>query len=369
MIRCSKCLKPDTLPGVEFVDGICPACIRYENRKNIDWKSRQELLAKICDGHRKNDGTYDCIIPVSGGKDSYCQVNLFKNVYKMNPLLLTVTDPFTHTKEGTHNFNNISKVFGCDHITLNINPEFVLKSSIATFERLGSTNWVVDKAIYAWPLQIAIQMGIRLVVYGENVAWEYGGKNAEDTYDANKQIWNDVVKAEGEDVIKELDPDGRYSNALHYPTPEALKASGMQAIYTSYFYPWNDLENVKVAESFGFRKLTSMTRDGFLDDYAQIDSVGYLFNYYLKFMKYGIGRVVDIGSRWVRYGHITKDGGTMLERNLMDHLVNEGRFDQNIANDFMNKTGVSEEWFFKTLSKWWNRDIFDITPKGWSWKK
>jgi N-acetyl sugar amidotransferase len=326
---------------------------------------RRNFLNELCDRYRRYDGQYDCIIPVSGGKDSYYQVFLMTRVYHMTPLLVCVTDPFEHTVVGTQNHQNIGEAFRCDMVTLALNPEFIAKTSVATFKALGSTNWVVDKAIYAWPLQVAIEKGIKLIIYGENVAWEYGGVNAEDTYDANTQILNDVVKRDGESVIEECDPTGKHSNALHYPTADALKAAGIQAIYISYFYPWNDIENVTIAEEWGFKRLGPMwVRRGFLDNYAQIDSVGYLFNYYLKFQKYGIGRVVDIGSRWVRYGKITKEELAALIRQK------EGQLDDQILEDFLRITGLSHKECQTILKKWWNRDIFTLDANdNWQWRE
>ena len=363
MKRCVKCLRPDTLPGCVFnAEGVCPACERFEARKNIPWEARQEFLHNLCNEHRATNGSYDCIIPVSGGKDSFYQVNMFKNKYRMNPLLVTVTDPFYHTEEGTHNFKQIGKAFDCDHITLALDPNFVKKTSIYGLDKLGSTNWAVDKAIYAFPLQEAIRRNIKLIVYGENVGWEYGGVNGEDTWDANKQIFNDVVKPEGESMIDELDPLGTKSNCLKYPTEEELKAHKIQAIYTSFFYPWNDLVNVEVAEQNGFQRLKGWKREGFIDDYTQIDSRGYLFNYYLKFMKYGIGRVVDIGSRWVRYGKITKEE---LQQEIS---LNEGALDHAILTDFCDTVGMTVEEITKKMKKWWNTDVFTLDDQEWEWK-
>jgi hypothetical protein len=267
---------------------------------------------------------------------------MLKNTYDMNPLLVCVTDPFTHTDAGTHNYTNIEKVFGCDKITLMLNPNFIKKTTIATFKALGSTNWALDKAIYAWPLQVAIEKKIKLIIYGENVAWEYGGVNAEDTYNANTQIFNDVVKASGENIVRSIDPTGKNSNALRYPSTNEIKNAQIQSIYLSYFFPWNDLKNVEVATIHGFRTLgREWQRQGFIDDYAQIDSIGYLFNYYMKYLKYNIGRVVDIGSRWIRYGTITKS-------ELATHIDNnEGLLDVKIFEDFKDFTGLTADEIFE----------------------
>jgi len=348
MIRCKKCLIP-TKPGVEFVDGVCPACIRFEARSNINWTVRQDYLKNLCNEHRKYDGSYDCIIPVSGGKDSFFQVYTLKHKFNMNPLLVCVTDPFTHTPEGTHNYKTIASAFNCDMITLALDPNFIRESTLITLEHLGCTNWAVDKAIYAWPLQVAIEKGIKLLIYGENVSWMYGGPNATDTWDANGQINNNVVQSKGEELLSKLKP----CKFLQHPSAAQLEDAGIQSIYLSWFYPWNDLENVEIAKKYGFKTLDSWQRMGYIDDYAQIDSVAYLQNYYLKFMKYGIGRVVDIGSRWVRYGIITKE-------ELADKIrKEEGAYDETISNDFCTFMGWTQMELIKKSEKWWNKDIFN----------
>jgi len=361
MIRCTVCCRPDTLPGVVFNDkGVCPACVRYAMRESINWERRGDFLKNLCNEHRSQNGAYDCIIPVSGGKDSFYQVHIMKNEYNMHPLLVSVADPFTGTPEGRHNHETIARAFGCDTVSLRLDPLRVAKSSLMTLERSGCTNWEVDRAIYAWPLQMAIRTGIKLVVYGENVSWEYGGPNAEDTFDANDQIRNNVVP---EDAVNFV--EGADRNALRHPSYDEINEARIQSIYLSWFFPWNDFVNLRTAEHHGFKKLSTYERVGYLDDYAQIDSIGYLFNYYLKFMKYGIGRVVDIGSRWVRYGHFSRE-------RLQEAIdTDEGRFDLFIAADYCRAVGKDWHDVKPLVSKWWNRDIFDVAEGSmeWRWKK
>ena len=344
MERCKACLMPDTKPGVVFEDGVCPACIRYDNRKNINYEERRTFLKTMCDEHRKSDGSYDIIIPVSGGKDSYFQVHTMVTEYHMHPLLVAVHDQFTGTSAGRHNLQNLGRAFGLDVISLQLDREFERKMTWAGFERLGSSNWAVDKAIYAWPLQIAVEKRIPLVVYGENVSWEYGGINAEDTWDARKQIANGVVNDKGETILKEIDPAGLHSNTLRYPNPYDL--STIKPFYLSYFYPWNDLVNVETATAWGWQDLTGeWNREGFIDNYAQIDSIGYLFNYHLKYLKYTLGRVTDIGSRWVRYGTLSK---AALEKRIPE----DGKLDSRILKDFCDFTGYDKDDCLLICEKW-----------------
>src|SRR4030042_5662032 len=115
MKRCTKCLMPETRPGISFNEqGVCSACQHYENRKNTNWEKRWHELEDLCERHRKlHPKGYNCLIAVSSGKDSHFQVGTFKEKLGMNPLLVSVSDNFTMTKAGQHNLANIKKEFGC----------------------------------------------------------------------------------------------------------------------------------------------------------------------------------------------------------------------------------------------------------------
>ena len=138
MIRCIKCLMPETRPGISFnVAGVCSACQSYENRKHIDYTERFKQLEALCDTYRGINGPngYDCMIAVSGGKDSHTQVYIFKEILKMNPLLVTVEDNFPLTDAGAHNLKNISEEFGCDLISMKPNIQLQKKVMRYTFEK------------------------------------------------------------------------------------------------------------------------------------------------------------------------------------------------------------------------------------------
>lgn len=119
MKYCTKCCMPDTRPGITFnEEGVCSACQSYEHRKFVDWDKRWEELKVLCDKYRGMNGPdgYDCIIAVSGGKDSHFQVYVMKVLMGMNPLLVSAEDNFPMTQAGMHNIKNISEAFGCDLI-------------------------------------------------------------------------------------------------------------------------------------------------------------------------------------------------------------------------------------------------------------
>lgn len=355
MKRCTKCLMPDSARNIEFnAEGVCLACQRAAAL--VDREARVEELKKICDKHRRSDGLYDCLIPVSGGKDSFFQVDWMKNKINMNPLLVSVTDEWSHTKAGEHNARQIAKAFRCDMVTLRLNPEMVRETTRWGFENIGSTNWAIDMAIYAWPLQEAIRQGIELVVYGENVEWEYGCKTGVDTWRADRQIYNNVVNTENTPVLRLPE-----ANCLRHPTKDQMEEAGLVPMYLSYFTGWDGKKNAAVAASYGFRSLAGeWERRGYIDDFWQVDSVGYLMNYYLKYAKYGYSKATDVSSHLIRTGYMDRKTALDLVRKTEHHL------DKKILEDFLAFTGYTDSDFWAIMNKWYNRDLFVETEYGWS---
>src|SRR4030042_3946003 len=238
MRYCKNCVMPDTRPGIKFDNnGVCYPCLVAEKRKHIDWKKRQKYLTEIVKKYRKNDGGYDCLIPVSGGKDSHFQTYIMKEVYEMNPLLVCVSDSFSHTIAGQHNLRNISETFKCDLLTYNLNHYTMRKMVRLAFEYYGSPTWPIDMAIYSIPLKIAHSLHIPLIVYGENIAFEYGGPNSEETYSAKGQIKNDVVKPIDWEWWFNHGITKEEIDFIKYPSSEIVNE--LDPIYLSYFYPWD----------------------------------------------------------------------------------------------------------------------------------
>ena len=151
MKYCTKCVMPDTRPGITFDEnGVCSACQSYEHRKEVNYSERFKELENLCNKYRGMNGPdgYDCMIAVSGGKDSHFQVHLMKNVMKMNPLLVSVEDNFPMTEAGKHNLKNISEAFGCDLITMKPNIKAQKAIMKYTFEKYGKPTYFVDRYIY-----------------------------------------------------------------------------------------------------------------------------------------------------------------------------------------------------------------------------
>lgn len=361
MKYCKKCLMPETKPGLILdSEGVCQACRHYEMRKNVDYNHRFEQLKKLAAKYKRQDGYYDCLIAVSGGKDSHFQVYVMKELLGMNPLLVTVSDPFSHTEAGKHNIRNIAESFGCDLITLDTNPDLVRRMMRIAFEELGSPTWPVDRPIYVFPIRMAVNMQIPLVIYGENVAWEYGGVLYEETYSAKDQINNDVAKKVDFSLWTEHGITKDELNTFMYPAQEELDAVGLEPIYLSYFTPWDGYSNYQIAKRYGFRDLThEWKREGYIEDYDQVDSVGYLINVWLKYPKFGFARATDVVGYWIRSGKITREEGIRL---IKEH---DHKLDQKVLDDFLQFAGYTDKEFWQVVEKFYNKEIFEKINGHW----
>ena len=360
MKYCTKCLMPDTRPGIKFDDhGVCYPCINFEKTKTTDWVQRKKELEKLCDKHRECNGNYyDCVIAVSGGKDSHFQVYYIKEVMKMNPLLVS-SGNFEWTEAGRKNLENLSESFGCDILILQPNRKLAKKILKKAFEDIGSPSWYLDYLLYALPYRMAIKMGIKLLVYGEDVNYVYGGIQNEEKSSAMLQSENDVVKPIPDEWFQDGEISKKELGGITQPTRKECEEAGLEPIYLSYYIPWNSHHNFQVAQKWGFRHLGhEHEREGSIDNYDQIDSLSYMLNPHLKYLKFGHASATDIGSKWIRYG--------MKTREEMIPIIEEkdGKLDQDIVEKFCKFTGLSIIEFWKIMDKWYNKELFEQDNDG-----
>lgn len=360
MKYCKRCLMPDTRPGITFnEEGICSACQHYDKSKEINWDKRWEELEKLTEKYRGMNGKngYDCIIAVSGGKDSHYQTYIFKEVLHMNPLLVTVEDNFPMTQAGIHNLKNISEEFSCDIISMkpNIRVQKIVMRN--TFERYGKPTYFIDRYIYTYPLHMALKFGIPLIVYGENVSYTYGGADDEDTYSARKQIFNGVASGiSTEEIVSYGIKEGEL---FFFDPPSNEDLEKLDPIYLSYFVPWNSYRNYIFAKRRGFHDLThEWERTHHVENFDQVDSRAYLVHSWLKYPKFGHASATDYASRLLRYGLITKKEAIKL---IKEHDHN---LDPLAVRDFCEFLGYRESEFWSIIDRFYNRDIFEKNEFG-----
>lgn len=362
MKYCTKCVMPDTRPGIIFnEEGVCSACQSYERRKEIDWDKRYSELEELCNKYRGMNGEdYDCAIAVSGGKDSHYQVYLMKEVMKMNPILFSVEDNFKMTEAGKHNIRNISEEFGCNIISLKPDIKTQKKLMRYTFEKYGKPTWFIDRLIYTFPLIMASKFNTPLLVYGENVSYEYGGEDYEETYSAREQLNNGVASDINYEELCEIEGIDRKVLAMT-KAPSKEEMNKLDPMYVSYFVQWNSFTNYLFAKSRGFHDLEhEWNRSHHVENFDQIDSPAYLVHSWMKYPKFGHASATDYAARYVRYGLMTREEAVELVR------LHDSKLDSRSIREFCEFVGYTETEFWSIVNNFYNRDLFIKNEFG-SW--
>lgn len=366
MRYCKKCVMPDTRPNIVFDEnGVCAPCKNFERRKTIDWNKRWIELEKLADKYRGiNDNYYDCIITASGGKDSYFQTYIFKEKLNMHPLIVSVNN-YSSTETGKKNWDNMLYQFGVDAINLTQSPKINRIMFRKALEK-GFPTWYYDYAIYTYPLQMATSLNIPLVIYGENINYEYGGMHVEETPDALNQIKNDVVKPVAQDEWYDKDITKESFACCKVPTINELKKKGISSIYLSYYVPWSGYKNMIFAKNRGFKTLEDTgewIREGFIEQYDQIDSIGNMTHAWFKFLKFGHNRVTDIASIYVREGRMTRE-------EAVNEVINKDYIlDKRMLEEFLSYVGYTKEKFFSIADRFANKNIIEKVDGQWRLKQ
>ncbi|ECQ6126268.1 N-acetyl sugar amidotransferase, partial [Campylobacter coli] len=358
MLYCDHCVMPDTRPGIKFFKdekgkNICSACINHKNKEKIDYKARFKELEKLCDKYRGMNGKfeYDCAIAVSGGKDSHYQVHIMKEKLGMNPVLFNVEDNFTMTEAGKKNLRNLSETFGCHLISLKPDIKTQKKVMLKTFEKYGKPTWFIERLMYSFPFSMALKFNTPLLVYGENISYEYGGGDDKETPSAKAIFENGV--ANDLDISEFIDNETKEENLQLFFNPNTDDLNKLDPIYLSYFVKWNSYSNYIFAKSRGFNDLQDeWDRSHCAESFDQVDSIGYTLHAWMKYPKFGHAMASDYASRFVRYGMISREEATKIVKEK-DHDL-----DNKCIEDFCNFTGISKATFWEIIEKHYNLELF-----------
>jgi len=328
MRYCARCLYPENArPTIIFDDdSVCSGCRVFESKGTIDWTGRRAALEQILEHYgrlaRESGNAYDCIIPVSGGKDSHYQVYLIKEVFGLNPLLVCYNHIF-NTGIGIQNLTNLVERFNCDLVRYTANPESVRKIARYMLRKVGDVTWHYHSGINTLPFQAAVQHGIPLIIWGEHGYSEVTGMfRLEDIPEFTK--WcrqehemrgfeaHDLINAESGITARDLVP-------YTFPKDEQIEALGVRGIYLGNYVQWGALEQARfLVENYGFRTVTAR-REKTFSLYTKIDDHANDVHDYLKYLKFGYGRATDHASLEIRCGRMTREQGIDLVREY-DHV-------------------------------------------------
>lgn len=327
---CKKCgFILDTRPNMKSVNGVCLSCLNKDRKNKINWKERQNWLTDYIRDSRRPSVEWDCIVGVSGGKDSCAIVRrLFENHGVKKALLVHVCDEFTPSEAGLYNLDNLAKTYNVDLINFRCSPQqFISETRKSFFEELHPLKWI-EQQLYAKPLEIAEAFNIPLVFMGENSAFEYG--------------------------------ESEECEIFHPASNEKTKVIFMGAIY-----PYSNLDSLVEARKMGFKTLSDFDdwqRQGSADDFTQIDSKGYMIQHWTKFIKFGFQRVSDMACRLVREGLFTKEQAMQMIKDT-DYIC-----DPLAKKDFCRTIGITEQEFDATVDKFANKELLIKDVNG-KWRR
>jgi len=308
MKYCVRCVLPDTRPGLTLdADGVCSGCRAHEDKHNgvVDWTGRRARLESII-AEAKSSSGYDCIVPVSGGKDSTWQVIKCLQ-YGMRVLAVTWKTP-ARTDIGQRNLDNLVGL-GVDHIDYTINPDVERRFMLRALERVGDSGLPMHMALYAIPLRLAVAMNVPLVVWGESPHMEYGGSVEDRQRDRLDSEWlgrHGILQGTsiddwigGELTAKDLD-------AYRLPDARELEARSIRSIFLGYYLPWDPEESLRAARAHGFTARAEGPKVGYYD-YADIDCDFISVHHYFKWLKFGFTRLFDNLALEIRNGRMTRE--------------------------------------------------------------
>lgn len=361
MRYCKRCIMPDTRPEIVFnEEGVCDACLSVERKaKGIDWEQRDLQFRAILDKYRGDGSKWDCIIPVSGGKDSCYQAYTMKYTYGMTPLCVNFV-PCEMTYVGHKNLEFLRDL-GFDLIQMGANRKVYREMSKIGFHRLGDCCWPEHIGIFTAPVRIAVQFEIPLIIWGENSQLEYGGPAHAREEQILDRRWLEEYQMLGY-RIGDLVQDGFAPNDLkvwQYPSDEDLRRVGVTGLFLGYFTKWDGRRNMEVMTKLGWNHNSDGPVEGTYTDYENLDCkwVGGLHDY-LKFVKYGFGRATDNACIDIRFGRITRDEGLRLAKQW------EGKVPYKYLPDYLQFIHCNMDDFRKTVDRFTNPYIFKRDEAG-----
>jgi N-acetyl sugar amidotransferase len=358
---CSRCIIPSSRPEQVFHDGICDACHSSDRKHHeIDFSARRLEFEALLDQYRGDGSRYDCIIPVSGGKDSCYQAITMRDEFSMKPLCVTHT-PCELTEVGLKNLTFLRDQ-GFDLIQVSANRKSYREMVRVGFFKLGDSCWPEHVGIFTVPVQVAVNYKIPLIIWGENSQFEYGGPASKRENNYLDKNWLEQFQMLGYRV-SDLAHEGIDLNDIlcfHYPNDEAIHEVGVTGLFLGYYTKWDSARNAENVLELGWNKNPSGPVEGAYNDLENLDCkwIGGLHDY-MKFLKFGYGRASDQLCIEIRAGRLTR-------AEAIEHLkaTTEGQVPWKYIPDFLEYLSISESEFFENLDRFTNKRLFETDANG-----
>lgn len=364
MKYCKKCLQPDTRPNTVFTDdGICPACNYFGELQKVDWEERTEILCDlIVNAPKSKKSQFDCIIGVSGGKDSTRQALFVRDKLGFNPLLVCLSYPPQQvTERGVDNISSLIEL-GFDCVITSPAPETWRKLMKIGFERF--TNWAksTELALFSSVPQIAIRYDIPLILWGENPGLQLGDMKAlgKTGYDGNNLRNMNTLSGGAMEWIEESHGDHGDLNPYRYPSLESFEKSNIQIVYLGWFLgDWSLANNAAYSCLNGLKiRDDHVGNTGDLYGVTSLDEDWVTLNQMIKYYKFGFGRVSDYANEEIRLGNMSRQEGIEIVKQY-DHSCGP-----HYIQSFCDFIEISTEEFWDKVRANANKTLFTVKSNG-----
>lgn len=364
MKYCINCLQPDTRPNTKFSnEGLCPACIYFGELKKVDWQERYETLLKLVENTRRHKNhKFDCIIGVSGGKDSTRQALWIRDKLKLNPLLVCLSYPPEQlTERGADNISNLINL-GFDLVISAPAPEtwrILVRESFLKF-----TNWAksTELALFSSVPQLALRYQIPLILWGENPGLQLGDLKTlgRTGYDGNNLRNMNTLNGGSAEWIANSANKNSSLVPYQYPSVVDFSQGDLQIVYLGWFLKdWSLVNNGAHSITNGLKvREDTVENTGDLYGITSLDEDWVTLNQMIKYYKFGFGRVTDYVNEGIRHGDMTRLKGTELVSNYDHACSNE------YIESFCDYIKISQTEFWGKVYDSVNPKLFNINPNG-----
>lgn len=355
---CKRCVMPDSKPDLHLdEEGVCNACRSYESRQSVDWDARRQELLQILERYRRRDGgNWDCIVPVSGGKDSTYQVVRMLQL-GLNPLCVTSTT-CDLSEIGRLNIENL-KSLGVDYVEVTPNPRIRAKLNRIGLIQVGDISWPEHVGIFTIPVRAAVQFNVPLIIWGENSQNEYGGPAAAAENTVLNRCWLEefggLLGMRVTDLVGMEGIDAKHLICYTYPSDDELARVGVTGLFLGHFLPWDGLSNALISQAHGFRAYHKIV-EGSMVNYENLDNCQTGIHDYFKFLKFGFGRATDLACLHIRRGRLTRQDALDIVRRL-DGLFPWEYLGKSLE-EILKPLGIQVEEFIGICDQFTNKRIF-----------
>mgnify|MGYP001559548990 CR=1 FL=1 len=362
MKYCKKCVMASTRPDIVFdANGICDACHSAVEKDTTDWREREDEFREFVDWAqseaRRRGNAHDCVVAVSGGKDStYIVLKCIE--YGLRPLCVSF-EPTRMTKIGQKNLENLQRY--TDVIQYKKDRSIYKQLGLIGFRTLGDHDWPNHLGIFTTPVKMACSVNMPLILYGENCQAEYGGPDdaCRHTQTIDRRWMEEFGGLLGMRVSDLLDMgfDERDLAPYTYPTDSELKAKGIRGVFLGYFFRWDVRKQLDYVKAHGF-SVRETPVEGSYWEFENLDCALVGIHDMMKFRKFAFGRATDQVSLDIRNSGLARSDAVDVVNRL------DGKYSDELISMFCDHFGITRQKFDQVVLAFTNKDLFEADEQG-----